>query len=316
MLDTLFIEQLLNGNSLIIGKGATSTIYKVKNCFTGKGSLCLKILNDEFFKLCKSPSTRNSQNEFDWNEEEDSDQEIGKNEEPTLDMDKIRQILMEYEILNNLNHPNIINIFGFYTGDKNHNPAILLEYCRYSLDQAIKKLDDIYLVGIIYEICSAMKYVHENNIIHRDLKMNNILININKHVKICDFGFSKVINMTTLTSMTHGVGTIAFMAPEMFGQGSMYDEKVDVYSFGVVMYFIVTKGIQPNFTGTGCYATLALPESINKLSSSIIKKCWSSSPQERPSFDDILRIIFDNNFMLIDGIESKLPMLRTHLGLE
>lgn len=60
-----------------------------------------------------------------------------------------------------------------------------------------------------------MKYVHAKKIIHRDLKMNNILINSKKHVNICDFGISKVMDETTMTSMTHGIGTIMFMAPEI-----------------------------------------------------------------------------------------------------
>ena len=70
------------------------------------------------------------------------------------------------------------------------------------------------------------------------------------------------------------------------------------------------------FTGTGCYESLTLPNSINKLSQSIIKMCWSNAPIDRPSFKDIMKLIHKNNFMLIDGIEKEIPKLREHLGLK
>lgn len=87
-----------------------------------------------------------------------------------------------------------------------------------------------------------MKHVHTNNIIHRNLKMRNILVNSKRHAKVCDFGIAKQIDPTTYTSMSTRSGTPAFMAPELFDEDSKYTEKVDVYSFGVVMYFAVIKG--------------------------------------------------------------------------
>lgn len=303
------IDQLLSKKKYI-GKGATSTTYQVINCFTNKGSLCLKVLNDDFYRL----SEKNQKVKSLWTEEEDLNDDDA--DEPKIDMKKVQQLYKEFEVLYNLDHPNIIQVYGFYYGDENHSPAILLEYCKYSLDKIITGLEDIDLVGIIFEICTAMKYLHQNKIIHRDLKMTNILVNIKKHVKICDFGVSKVVDIATLTSMSQKVGTIAFMAPELFREDGKYNEKVDVYSFGVVMYFILTKGTSPPFKGTGCYESLKLPSSINKLSRSIIKSCFSNSPEERPSFRRILKYIVNNNFMLIDGIEDEIPKLMEHLNLE
>lgn len=311
--DTELIEMLLSTKTLL-GKGATSTVYRVNNCFTKKGFLCLKILSDDLFKSLTVKPPKQPKRETIWDEEEDQDQE--QEEEVKFDFEIVHKLFKEYEILNNLNHPNIINVFGFYNGDRNHNPAILLEYCKFNLEKVINDVDDIYLISFIYEICSAMRFVHDHNIIHRDLKMKNILVNIKKHIKICDFGISKIMDLTTLTSMTHGIGTLAFMAPEIFNTENKYDEKVDVYSFGVVMYYILTKGLYPEFKGTGQYKSLLLPQSINELSQSIIKRCWSILPEERPSFNEILYMIVNNNFMLIDGIENQLPKLKEHLGLD
>lgn len=311
MIDKLLIKKTK------LGTGATSTVYKVRNIFTQKGFLCLKILNNAVVSQGNENETKKAKKKTFWEDVDDDD--FGKDEEEEeieINVDLIRQLYLEYEILNNLQHPNIIKVYGFYYGDRKHNPAILLEYCKTNLENVINLLDDADLIGIIYEICSAMKYVHSKKIIHRDLKMKNILINSKKHVNICDFGISKVMDVTTLTSMTHGVGTFAFMAPEIFKKNVKYTEKVDVYAFGVILYFILTKGDYPEYNGSGNYELLTLPRSINELSSKIIKRCWSSFPENRPSFADILKKIVDKNFALINGIEKEVPKIRKFLGLK
>lgn len=313
------INKLLKKKSLI-GKGATSTVYKVLNCFTQKGYLCLKELSNELFTedTGKKPTKKDDySDEFRSDEDEDDFEEEEEENEIILDMDKIRQLCNEYELLFKLEHPNIVKVYGFYLGDRKHNPAILLEYCKYNLEDAIKKkVTNADLVSFIFEICAAMKYVHKYKIIHRDLKMKNILITSKKHVKICDFGISRSMELTTYTSRTIGIGTLPFMAPELFNQKGKYNEKVDVYAFGVVMYFILTKGEMPDFTGIGEYGNLRLPKSINKLSQSIIKKCWSKSPSERPSFKEIKNQIIENEFSLINGIEDEVQSILDHLGLK
>lgn len=113
--------------------------------------------------------------------------------------DILKSIFSEYEILDFLHHPNIIKAYCFYFDDSTHNSAIHLEYCKFNLKQIINQLEDFELVGVIYEICLAMKHIHSKNVIHRDLKMPNILIDLD-------------------TSLTHGIGTIAFMAPEIFDE--------------------------------------------------------------------------------------------------
>ena len=229
-------------------------------------------------------------------------------------MEAIKSLFVEYDLLNSLDHPNIIKVHGFFFGDKKYNPSILLDYCKYNLETAIKLLTDADLIGVVYEICSAMKYVHSKKIIHRDLKMKNILINSKKHVCICDFGISKMMDITTLTSMTHGVGTFAFMAPELFKKKGNYTEKVDVYAFGVILYFILTKGEYPEYNQN--YDQVIIPKSINKLSATIIKKCWATAPEKRPSFSSILKTIVDNNFILIKGIDKEVPQIKQFLGLK
>ncbi|KAK8896169.1 spindle assembly checkpoint kinase [Tritrichomonas musculus] len=97
----------------------------------------------------------------------------------------------------------------------------------------------------IYQIADGMKYVHLKKIIHRDLKPSNILIGFDGNIRISDFGISKLMTDDEI-SMTTGVGTQKFKAPELINE-IQYNEKVDVYSFGVLVYFIL-RSIAKNYS--------------------------------------------------------------------
>lgn len=92
-------------------------------------------------------------------------------------------MLSEYELLNSINHPNIIKTYGFFLGDHENAPTIILEFCPWDLNNKINDLTDVQIVSIIYEITEAMKNIHARYIIHRDLKPQNILLDANCNVK-------------------------------------------------------------------------------------------------------------------------------------
>lgn len=290
------MKQFLESN-VAFDEGGTSYVYRVKSHLPNPKYLCLKVLKNYIRKKADSDDDDDDES----GNEEKSDK---KEEEPEINMELARSILKEYEILNNLNHPNIIKIYGFYFGDMKYGPAILLEYCSKNLLKAIKKMNKIDLISVIFQICSVMKYIHEKGIIHRDIKMQNILINLKCQVKICDFGIAKILDSTQESSSTSFKGTRQFMAPEFFQPRIFITNKVDVYAFGVVMFFILTNGCMPQYTGLLSYKGLQFPNSINKLSRTIIESCLSQQPEERPSFHDICKIITDNHFKLIDGIDD------------
>lgn len=202
----------------LIGKGGQSSVYKVAR----DEYLALKELN------IPDP------------EEED------KNDEFSDSFVKMKKLLQEIEIINHLDHYNIIKGYGICFGDETHLPSILIEYCPKNLNEAINDMNDIKRVTTIYEICLAMTAVHESHIIHRNLKPENILIDNEDHVKICDFGMSRLEDFEmTMSSKTAGVGSLKFKAPEVLNESTKYNEKVDVYSFGVILYFILTRGSYP-----------------------------------------------------------------------
>ncbi|KAK8883863.1 hypothetical protein M9Y10_042963 [Tritrichomonas musculus] len=280
-----------------IGRGATSKVLKVsRNVF-----YALKIFNAEVCKSDKKPSKKYVDSD-DENEDENDDK-------IEIDFEKMKKFFYEYELLNQLDHPNVVKTFGFCYGNRKQPPSILLEYCPFNLRDFIlkRKLKDVDIVRIIVEICNAMKYVHQLGIIHRDLKPENILLSTTRKVKLSDFGISRLVTPETQTeSYTQGIGTLQFMAPELLSKRAKYNEKVDVYAYGVVVYFILTGGELPNISiidvGNGKKAKI--PRTVNKFSQKLIYSCWSQNPNDRPSFAEIGDLIAKNGYALIDDIDE------------
>ena len=212
----------------------------------------------------------------------------------------MKKLLNEYELLYSINHPNIVKVFGFSFGDEENLPSILFEYCPFTLKNCIKILKDDERVKVLIQIADAMKYVHSLGIIHCDLKLENILLDDNKNVKISDFGMATQINSDSVSLKNFG-GTFRFIAPEILTENPDYDQKVDVYSFGVVFFLILSKGEFPKITLvdiiSGKKATI--PDSFSRFSGELINRCWSYDPNERPSFAEILDSFKQNQHSII-----------------
>ena len=168
------------------------------------------------------------------------------------------------------------------------------------MNAIVSTLKNSEQVSIIFEICETMKHVHHLGIVHRDLKPSNIFIDSEKHVKLSDFGISALINVDSEID-----GSYQFMAPELIRCMTDYDEKVDVYSFGVVVYFVLTGGELPDLSLSDHEKgnLPSIPDKINEFSKNLICKCMAADSKERPSFDEIVETIEQNDFKLIDGID-------------
>lgn len=133
-----------------------------------------------------------------------------------------------------------------------------------------------------------MKYVHNLNIIHRNLNPMSIFIiedneeNDDINIKIGEFGISELFSLQEqLTLSTRGIlGNIKFIAPELTNDNdNNYDKKVDVFSFGVLIIFIINEGILPKIGNK-----FIIPSNFNHFTSDLIKKCIKTEPKNRPSF--------------------------------
>lgn len=153
----------------------------------------------------------------------------------------IRSKLMnEVTILKNLDHPNIIKIYEFYEDE--FNLYLVLDMCTGGelLDAILKKgsLNEQLAAEYMRQILSTVVYLHSQNIIHRDLKLENMLLETpqDNNIKIIDFGASTYYKPGKLESLR--VGTVNYIAPEVLKK--KYNEKCDIWSCGVIMYILLS----------------------------------------------------------------------------
>ena len=164
---------------------------------------------------------------------------IKKDKENELDEQEIRN---EIDILKKLSHPNIVKIYEFYISENHY--YIITEYCKEGeLFSYIKnKYSERQLAVLFYQVFSGLWYLHENKILHRDIKLENIMISEKEKdnstgeelfwVKIIDFGTAKLFEKNKKEKDV--VGSSYYIAPEVLKQN--YNEKCDTWSVGVILY--------------------------------------------------------------------------------
>ena len=151
--------------------------------------------------------------------------------------EKIRK---ETDIMRNLKHSSITKILEMFESEK--YVLIIMEYIPggnlHSYIKKRKKISEHITKVLFKQIIEGIKYIHSHGIVHRDIKLDNILLDLNNNIKICDFGVSKRINENTL--LYDQCGTPLSMAPEIIMNNGYCGFPVDVWSAGVSLYMMLT----------------------------------------------------------------------------
>ena len=242
----------------------------------------------------------------------------------------------ECETLMATRHKHLLIFYGAGVRETDSRPFLVIEFMALGSLKAVladtehRELGWPVRTRIAAQIASGMAYLHEKQIVHRDLKSDNCLLNEALNVKVADFGTSKLVtskraklrNVETqfgadgappepialTATMTRGVGTPLWMAPELFVVGSTYGPKVDVYSFGIILWELATRrepwdeiknGGYLDFYTTLCDALqggqrpqLAVevaqqhPEFV-----ALMQECWATAPGSRPGFEAVVILL-------------------------
>ena len=159
----------------------------------------------------------------------------------------IRKFEQEIELLSAIRHPNVVQYIGTHQDADTGLPVLLMELLDHNLTwflSSCKELPFYLQVNICHDISLALSFLHSNNIIHRDLSSNNVLLIGNARAKVTDFGVAKLSNLE-MSSFSKNPGTDAYMPPEAMKSIPEYTEKIDCFSFGVLAVQIVTQ-LAPN----------------------------------------------------------------------
>ncbi|KAH9623095.1 hypothetical protein KSS87_013353 [Heliosperma pusillum] len=209
----------------------------------------------------------------------------------------------EAQILSKLHHPNVVAFYGVVPDGFGGTLATVTEFMvngslRNVLLKKDRSLDRRRKLIIAMDAAFGMEYLHSKNIVHFDLKCDNLLVNmrdVQRPVcKVGDFGLSRIKRNTLVSGGVRG--TLPWMAPELLnGSSNKVSEKVDVFSFGIALWEILT-GEEP-YANMHCGAIIGgilkntlrppIPERCDPEWRKLMEQCWSVDPDARPSFTEV-----------------------------
>lgn len=168
-----------------------------------------------------------------------------------LDLQKEPQTLARFQrealATSELSHPNIVMVLD--VGTDQGLPYMVMEYVDGpDLKDYIRLKSPLELhnvIRIMDQILSAMELAHKHNVIHRDLKPQNILMDKHGNIKIADFGIAVALNQNSVTQTNSAVGSVHYMSPEQT-RGGLVTKQSDIYSLGIILYELITGSVPFN----------------------------------------------------------------------
>ena len=248
-----------------IGSGGMSVVYKAQ-CHTLNRLVAIKVLKEEF----------------------------------AFDENFVGKFKMEAQAAARLSHPNIVSVYDVVDEDVLH--YIVMELIEgITLKNYIEKkghLESKEAIGIAIQVAQGIGAAHEQHIIHRDIKPQNMIISRDGKVKVADFGIARAVSTQTMNATA--VGSVHYISPEQ-AKGGYCDERSDIYSFGITMYEMVTGKVPFEGDNTITVALAHLEEpvtpprmyvpEVSQALEQIILKCTQKRPERR--YSNVTDVIAD-----------------------
>lgn len=256
-----------------IGSGGMSVVYKAK-CHTLNRLVAIKVLKEEF----------------------------------ASDENFVSKFKMEAQAAARLSHPNIVNVYDVVDEENLH--YIVMELIEgITLKSYIEKkelLDSKEAISIAIQVAQGIAAAHEQHIIHRDIKPQNMIISKDGKVKVADFGIARAVSSQTVNSSA-AVGSVHYISPEQ-ARGGYCDERSDIYSFGITLYEMVTGRVPFEGDNTVAVALAHLEDPVVPPGDynpqvypgleDIILKCTKKKPDRR--YGSMEEVIHDLRRVLMD----------------
>ena len=225
-----------------------------------------------------------------------------------------KQIYNEANIMKKLFHPNVISFKDVFRDVKLDYFYIVMEYAddgdlskKIKIQQK-KKIDKYFseekILKYLYQICKGINYIHSKNVIHRDIKSQNIFLMKNGDVKIGDFGIAKSLTKTNSNAMTI-IGTPYYFSPEIIN-GEPYNYKTDIWSLGVVLYEMCNLKLPFDSNNIAQLSMKILrgnydpiPFKYSKDMHNLVKKMLNVDQNKRPDIKEIMQYPLLQNINII-----------------
>ncbi|WP_409275612.1 Stk1 family PASTA domain-containing Ser/Thr kinase [Neobacillus sp. SCS-31] len=223
------------------------------------------------------------------------------------DEEFIRRFHREAQSATSLAHPNIVNIYD--VGEEEDLYYIVMEYVDgQTLKQYIQQFSPLRVeaaIEIMKQLTSAIAHAHQNHIVHRDIKPQNILVDRQGNVKVTDFGIAMALSSTSITQTNSVMGSVHYLSPEQ-ARGGMANKKSDIYSLGIVMFELLT-GRLPFFGESA--VSIALKHLQSETPS--VRRWNPDIPQSVENI--VLKATAKDPFLRYDSVEEMEDDLRTSL---
>ncbi|KAI7872587.1 kinase-like domain-containing protein [Spinellus fusiger] len=209
---------------------------------------------------------------------------------------KMSKAIQEGQILSLLNHPHIVKFYDFFIKEEKLN--IIME-CVPGVDlmahlRMRRRLPEEECQQLVRQLASALDYLHRNSIVHRDLKLENIMVDVEgKTIKLVDFGLSNLFRPERM--METFCGSLYSVAPEMLHNAPYYGPTVDIWSFGVILFALATgkmpfndldvRRIRANIKS----AKVNYPSHLSIELVDLLSRIFTTDPLKRINMADIIR---------------------------
>lgn len=154
--------------------------------------------------------------------------------------------IREIKLLNRLKHENIVKLIDIAIGERRDAVFLLLEYCENDIATICKQkqhpFQESEIKTLLKQLLSAVEFLHKNWVIHRDIKLSNLLYTRDGNLKLCDFGLARTISSNKTSDLTPLVVTLWYRPPEILLGSSEYAFSIDMWSVGCVFAELLNEG--------------------------------------------------------------------------